>query len=107
MILCAAGRQRYIIVRKDDRRNPFSMRSVKNGPRSSKPIVFEDENSAKYMRDVLDISIITNGTWEDAIELRDDELFVSEDVKRVLFEDCIDFCYCEVKKVCNDQSFDA
>lgn len=82
-MFCFASSIGYKIVQKYDRSRPFSMLNVKNGAKTSVPIVFDRKPAAEYMKEALNTAIAINGEWNDAIEMRKDgDLVVSEYIKK-------------------------
>lgn len=99
-MFCFALSSSYKIVQKYDRSRPFSMEDVKNGAKTSVPIVFDRKPAAKYMKEALNVAITINGTWNDAIEMRDNgDLVVSDFIKENMKDFSNVFDYVEIVEV--------
>ena len=94
------SRVAFAIVEKDYQRNKFNMNHVKNGTRNdTTPVLFDDRHSAKYFSEVLSVAISRTSEWDDAIELKNDELVVTDEYKDYMAEDGVDYEYCIVVEV--------
>lgn len=89
----------YIVVMKDNIRHPFRMTHVKGGIKTTKPVIFHNEDSAKSLKMVLDVAVSINGTWDDAVEMKDGDIVVDPDINVETNKWYIDFEYCEVKEI--------
>jgi hypothetical protein len=67
---------------------------LKNGGTSMAPLRFE-KKSAMEISKILNISMAVNGRFVGALEMRDDDIIVSEDIKKYTEDDmvAIDFEY--------------
>jgi hypothetical protein len=95
MAMAMASSKSYGIYQKMCVREKFRISDVKHG-RNNNVVRFEKRGDALLMKDVLNIAIARFGTWEDAIELRGDDLVVSESL-RDFGSDAADFEYVDVE----------
>jgi hypothetical protein len=67
---------------------------LKNGGTSMVPIRF-DKKSAMEISKILNISMAVNGRFTGALEMRDDDIIISEDIKKYTDDDMVfvDFEY--------------
>ena len=91
----------YGIYHKMLAREKFRMSHVKNS-KATRLVRFENRGDANLMKDVLNIAIARFGEWENAIELRGNDLVVAECMGD--FEnDAIDFEYVDVQSYDEDE----
>ena len=102
VVLCAAPRG-YVIYRKNEVRKVFGHGSVNPPCPLSRPIVFEDINTAKQVKTALDVAIITTGVWEDAITVIDGDLAIAEDIRLSVELSYIDMEYCDIREARDDE----
>ena len=96
----AMASKSYGIYQKMCVRDKFRMLNVKQGS-TNNVVRFEKRSDALLMKDVLNIAIARFGSWEESIELRGDDLVVSESMKD--FEnDAADFEYVDVESYDDD-----
>ncbi|AGE50036.1 hypothetical protein ATCVCanal1_016R [Acanthocystis turfacea Chlorella virus Canal-1] len=101
VVLCAAARG-YVIYRKDEVRKVFGHGFV-NPPSIHRPIVFKDIDTAMQVKTALDVAIITTGVWEDAVEVRDGDLTIAENIRLSVEVSYIDIEYCDIREARDDE----
>jgi hypothetical protein len=101
-VLCSAARG-YVIYRRDEVRKVFGHGFVNPPCPLNRPILFKDIESAKHFKDVLDVAIITTGVWEDAIDVKDGELVVAENIRSSVELAYIDIEYCDIREARDDE----
>jgi hypothetical protein len=84
----------YGIYHKMLAREKFRMSHVKN-TKATHVVRFEKRGDALLMKDVLNIAISRFGDWENAIEMRGNDLVVAEPM-RDFENDVVDFEYVDV-----------
>ncbi|AGE55508.1 hypothetical protein ATCVMN08101_030R [Acanthocystis turfacea Chlorella virus MN0810.1] len=102
VVLCAAPRG-YVIVRKDEVRKVFGHGFVNPPCPLNRPIVFKDINTAKQVKTALDVAIITTGVWEDAINVKDGDLSIAENIRLSVEMSYIDIEYCDIREARDDE----
>ena len=88
----------YVIYRKDAVRDVFGHGAVSPPCANNRPIVFRDLDAARQVKYVLDISVCTTGDWEGAMEIKNGELSIAENIRLSVELSCLDMEYCEIRE---------
>ncbi|AGE51150.1 hypothetical protein PBCVCVG1_356L [Paramecium bursaria Chlorella virus CVG-1] len=98
--MAMAQTKSYGVFHKMLARKKFMMTHVKNS-KANHVVRFEKRGDALLMKDVLNIAIARFGEWENAIELRGNDLVVAEPM-RDFENDVVDFEYVDVQSYDED-----
>ena len=101
-VMCSASRG-YVICRKNEVRRVFGHGFVNPPCPLNRPIVFEDIESAKHFKHVLDVAVSTTGVWEDAIDMKNGELSIAENIRLSVEMAYVDMEYCDIRGAREDE----
>ena len=98
--MAMAQTKSYGVFHKMLTREKFTMTHVKNS-KAKHVVRFEKRGDALLMKDVLNIAISRFGEWDNAIEMRGNDLVVAEPM-RDFENDVVDFEYVDVQSYDED-----
>ena len=101
-VMCSTSRG-YVIYRKNEVRRVFGHGFVNPPCPVNRPIVFEDIESAKHFKHVLDVAVSTTGVWEDAIDMKNGELSIAENIRLSVEMAYVDMEYCDIREARDDE----